>query len=156
MVSAQLASRYACGVLGVLLASAGFALVPSFARSSSPSQRDNNVLALTGEVATILSAASPRLPEAIQDPFVRNPAPVRAIANPARAQSTSTPQSGRRTFFVRAIVTGAIPLALIDDGARTYVVGVGDRLGAVEVRAIGEEAVTFSDGRRVVVTELER
>jgi hypothetical protein len=134
--------RPAVGCAGAVLVSAGIALAPV---SGRPAAR---MPPLPGIVRHAVSAspvagARPALGY-VDDPFAR-PLP----------GSTSPPASGRIAVhrqrghpFVRAIVAGARPRALIDDGA-IRIVGIGEIVDTSRIVAIGPNAVVLADGRRL-------
>ncbi len=53
---------------------------------------------------------------------------------------------------VSAVVTGAHPVALIDDGATTHLVSVGDRYDGQRVVAIDADGVHLENGATLAVT----
>ena len=85
-------------------------------------------------------AAMPALPPV--------PAALRALPPNAGAGASPFPfASGPSTAAtVTAIVTGAQPFALIDDGGATRVLTVGDRIGGDTIAAIGTGGVRLTGG----------
>ena len=140
-------SRSFCALTGALLAIAGLALVPLYARSAGQIRPLPSIDALSEHLsAPALGKAD--LP-AISDPFVRpivEPVPASHLGHPGLTRSPSIP---RDAPTVRAIVTGGEPRALLENGAVTLIVGIGDRVGEATVRAITDDAVSLDDGRHL-------
>ena len=88
-----------------------------------------------------------------RDPFVPERKPV-VNATPAQSVIGMHVTQGQPigfvvpsgTMAVRAVVTGASPRALIDDGARVRVVGIGDMLAGFKVVGIDRGGVHLQNG----------
>jgi len=158
-------SRAALGC-GALLAFAGaFAAAPL------------TVYGAAGTTAPIVAARTPAKPVRIvtvvprRDPFAGGlPPVVQSVARPAigpplppipPAFGPLPPNAGARSGLVplmpaehvSAIVIGAPPYALIDDGSTTHLVTLGDRLGDATIVAIDAAGVHLTGGTTLSVTQ---
>jgi hypothetical protein len=133
--------------------------VPPFARShdADPSQMPAlPPFPASGSIAagaTIPAALVPLPPNlsASGTPLSTAGASAAATANAVSSAGApaAVPSQPDGTIRVTAVVTGARPYALVDDGRTARLVTVGDRIGGDTLAAITAEGVRFSRGRVV-------
>lgn len=144
---------------------AAIALTPSEVRSRlAPSP--------AVDAAPVMRADEPMpIVVAQRDPFIArvaepDPAAAPASAPPAPAFSLDRigplpPNAGAGRLVppaalagavrVRAVIVGPRPSALVDDGATTRLVTVGDAIAGTHVRAIDAAGITLDDARRLTL-----
>jgi hypothetical protein len=99
-----------------------------------------------------------------RDPFVAPPGAEGVSTTPsaltlppnrgaAEAPFTVPPSADDGEAGVRAIVTGDSPAALVDDGAETHVVRIGQAAFGSRVVAIAEREIRLADGRILRIDE---
>jgi hypothetical protein len=112
-----------------------------FAGGDAPGTHTGAPLPALQTATTTASAAIPALPPI--------PAALRALPPNAGAGDTPFPFAGGAacpTAVVTAVVTGAHPFALVDEGGMTRLLTVGDRIGADAITAIGSDGVRLTGG----------
>lgn len=76
------------------------------------------------------------------------------FALPGNRRAVGAPSQGTAALpSITAVVTGPSPRALVDDGDRVRVVGVGDRLAGSRVAAISGAGVRLRNGLLLTLTE---
>jgi hypothetical protein len=128
--------------IAAMMIAGSLAVLPLTAQSSHSA----DATALHGERPDAEIATPQRLTfpdySVTRDPFV----PLQ-IDDTLAAQSAVPPSVGGARL--RAIVLGDQARALVEIGGSVHVVGVGDRVGSVQVLQIGANALTLSDGTRL-------
>lgn len=91
---------------------------------------------------SISASGSSFAPLALTASEGRRGVPPTLARDPFIPKATDLPEN----VVVRAVVLGAAPRALVQVGAQTMLVGVGDAVGGVPVVAIDDRGVRLSDG----------
>ena len=135
-------SRCSIAATGAVLIGIALALVPLYGSSAvnaTMTKRDN----LQTAAASLSDDLVPGLPQ-IRDPFARYlPAPPSTIPVPQLKKRTR-----RGHPFVRAIVAGPQPRALVEDGS-TRIVAIGDDVDGSAIVDIEPDTLVLHDGRRL-------
>jgi hypothetical protein len=114
-------------------------LLPLCARPSLQDLNDRDALRLHAAFPAAQTIARSSPPEVRRDPFV---------AEEVRASV--------RAGVVRAVITGAVPRALLDDGTTTRVVGLGDSVDGLQIVTIDPQGLLLSDGERIELAKSVR
>jgi hypothetical protein len=142
------------------LCATSLALAPLAGRSSFELTRERALYA--ERISSPQPPASPKRAaiSRVRDPFVADAAPIAqggmplggAVVNPVSGMRVV---QGASTGFplgapiVRAIVSGDSPRALVEDGGRVRVVGVGDVLAGSPVVSIDRQGIRLGNGVRL-------
>jgi hypothetical protein len=104
--------------------------------------------ALPGSAPPQAQPGMPAIP-----PLPQIPAALRSLPPNAAAADAAFPfaTSPRTTAAVTAVITGAHPFALVDDGGTTRVLTIGDRISGDPIVAIDANGVRLSSGTTLAV-----
>lgn len=135
-------------------------LAPLAGRSSLEVARERTIFAARFAVPVLDNDSKMPALRVIRDPFVpESAAPIDAHSDggaPGTRVTRGTPTGyivPGAAPLVTAIVTGASPLALVDDGTRVRVVRRGDALAGSTVTAIDERGVRLKSGTRLPLSQ---
>lgn len=150
--------RRALAVLGAAFCAAALAMFVEGARGAADS---TSRLRVTPFPTPITVEVLPRRDPFAGDPANRAPAqptPMTPLALPTIVPATNlmrpAPFAQRAALRVTATVSGAHPLAVIDDAGGARIVTLGDAVGASSVDAIDANGLHLSNGTTVRLSHL--
>lgn len=111
------------------------------AHTGAPSPALQTTTATSANLAMPSIPAIPALPAI---PAALRPLPPNAGAGDGAFPFATAPRA--TTAVVTAVVTGAHPFALVDEGGITRVLTIGDRIGGDPITAIGADGVRLTGG----------
>jgi hypothetical protein len=160
MLALHRSSRVVVGAAALAAFSAAYVTTPIVARSQSGSLADRAAVRASAvpepqavivpprrdpfagaAIAEVAGAATPR------EPSARMPSIPAAIAPlPPNAGAATGPFPTAPSLRVTAVMTGAHPFALVDEGGTTRILTTGDELGGALIAAIRFDGVHLASG----------
>lgn len=146
--------------MAAALCTTSVALAPLAGRSSFELTRERALYAERFSSPALPASTKRAAISRVRDPFVADAVPIAQGGMPLGG-AVLNPVSGMRVVqgastgfplgvpIVRAIVSGDTPHALVEDGGRVRVVGVGDALAGSLVASIDRQGIRLGNGVRL-------